>query len=127
MKIFGISSYLLFWKSLQSNTHNTTVAFLTVKPKDSFHILMLFLVIHQYSNFKILSEVMKILQRLEEQSIPVAHSAVLPYLLSLPLFMKFRGREGWPKIFRGGWKSAFLINFNESFRYKSIRKRFEVD
>ena len=41
-----------------------------------------------------------------------AHSAVLPYLLPLPLLMKFRGREGWPKIFRGGWKSAFLINFN---------------
>ena len=57
----------------------------------------------------------------------IAHSAVLPYLPPLPLFLEFRGREGWPKLFRGGWKSAFLINFNESFRYKFIRKRFEVD
>ena len=34
--------------------------------------------------------------------ISLAHSAVLPYLLPLPLFLEFRGREGWPKKYRGG-------------------------
>ena len=27
----------------------------------------------------------------------LVHSAVLPYLLPLPLFMEFRGRRGWPE------------------------------
>ena len=57
----------------------------------------------------------------------LAHSAVLPYLLPLPLFMEFRGRGGWPEKCRGGWKTVFLINYNESFKHKLIRKQFEVD
>ena len=56
-----------------------------------------------------------------------AYSAVLPYLLPLPLFMEFRGRGGWPKKFRVGWKSALLINYNESFKHKLIMNQFEVD
>ena len=32
----------------------------------------------------------------------IAHSAVLPYLLPLPLLMEFRGRGGWPEKCRGG-------------------------
>ena len=41
----------------------------------------------------------------------IAHSAVLPYLLPLPQFFKFRGRGGWPKKFRGSKKLHFSSIF----------------
>ena len=46
------------------------------------------------------------------------HSAVLPYLLLLPLFWNLGVGRRLAQKCRGGWKSAFLINFIESLSTK---------
>ena len=47
----------------------------------------------------------------------LAHSAVLPYLLPLPQILRFRGRGGWPKKFRGRQKIDVFINFYAIFSF----------